>query len=326
MPDIAEAEIELLQEAAGPRRVRNEVPIPMQRMEWDNAEMVQGIFVEPGVFAQEYVSIGIPTAKQGKRTTLRDFVNIATTGLFGVELEVEGKKIKAPVDGAWKGAKDGSLRGESLEYILKKPLSYDKTLEAFSELRNWFVYCQSTLIPSFRTSLHVHVNMLDLTKEQIVSFIYLSHLVEDVLVRYCGETRIGNRFCLRTRDAEWKVKQLKYWISQSDYRGRLRQETLKYSAINIATLSSYGSIEFRSMRATVDENELIPWLSVLQNLYDIAIIVPVKEIEEIARNKPEEIINVVFKEHLPKFEYEGMVDDVRMAHSLLIEIPYTKVG
>lgn len=256
--------------------------------------------------------------------TLRDYIRQPYVDMFGFELEVEGRNLPdAPSH--WMSKHDGSLRGESNEYILNNPENIDEVSLSLDRLIKSLTKPSTVLNFSFRTSIHVHLNVLAFTKAQIHSLFYLSHLVEDVLVRYSGESRVGNRFCLRTKDADWKIRRFKNWLTKSGF-DRLNPEDLKYSAINIATITSYGSMEFRSLRGTVDKEVIIPWLSVIKNLYDIAAIVPVREIEELVRTSPIELLNVVFKEHLPLFSYTNMEQDVNEAVDRLIEIPYVKVS
>lgn len=95
-------------------------------------------------------------------------------GLLGVEVEVETLKGELPRIhddlAAWNVTHDGSLRGESAEYVFKEPLGP-------------------------RASVHVHVNVLEMTKQQLDNFLYSYLLLEDVLMSFCGEGREGNRFC-----------------------------------------------------------------------------------------------------------------------------------
>lgn len=261
--------------------------------------------------------------KEGEPMKLCDSLGRYEAGLFGYELEVEGGNLPVRVDG-WEGVKDGSLRGESMEYVLNTPSSLEEITKAFDVLVSKLTKPATKLSFSYRTSTHVHVNMLQFTKQQIQSFFYLAHLVEDVLVNYCAPIRKGNRFCLRTKDAEYKIDAFKTWLEKRGFPA-LFQDQLKYSAINIATLSQYGSIEFRSLHGTVDKDVVGSWLNVLKNIHDIASIVPIKEMEAIVKKSPMDILNVVFKEYLPKFHYTGMENDVIEAYERLIEIPYAKV-
>lgn len=305
------------------RRVKQ--PIPVGEL---NRRMFAGAIVDFNPVAVELN----PPIKQVQRAIQAEIMDKQSLsyalgrvvpGRFGFELEVEGENLPS-ISGEWDYKKDGSLRGENLEYVLHNPVNLPEFVPAFETLVKKLTRASTKLNFSFRTSIHVHLNVLDFNKNQIQALFYLSHLVEDVLVNYSGDTRIGNRFCLRTKDAMWKMRQFKKWLTEPGF-GRLNQDDLKYSAINIATMLIYGSIEFRSMRGTIDKNVVLPWMEVINNLYEIAKIVPIAEMEAIARDKPVEILNVVFKEHLPLFTYPDMERNVIEAYDRLIEIPYVKV-
>jgi hypothetical protein len=177
---------------------------------------------------------------------------------------------------------------------------------------------------SFRTSVHVHVNVLSFTKQQLLSFLYLSHLFESALVRYSGEQRIGNRFCLRCSDAEDQVGALYHIFTEGGFQ-HTAEDRQKYSAINICPLTAQGSVEFRSMRGTLDENILHPWLDVLHNTWKLSQEMSVAQIALAARDFLEGLSERVFGEHLSLFQYPGLQMDVRNNYSMLIEMPYLEV-
>jgi hypothetical protein len=217
--------------------------------------------------------------------------------------------------------KDGSLRG-GYEYVFKAPLPLDKAKEAITALSKNSAN-NAELSFSFRTSVHVHVNVLELTRPQLFSFLYLSHLLEGALVKYSGESREGNRFCLRMKDAEWKIDALKSFFSDRGVK-KFSIEDMKYSAINLASLPLFGSIEFRSMRGTLDTEVLFPWLDVLYRIRDFAMHNSVTDIDRATRLNPEGIAFEVFGEHFDKFKYEELSKDIKEAHCRMIELPYIK--
>lgn len=212
-----------------------------------------------------------------KLQNLLKFDNI--DGEYGVEIEVEGKNL-FPIDSpAWRTEDDGSLRGrfpnERSEYVFKKPLSFKDSVKAintlFKEQRN----NGAVFNFSFRTSIHVHMNMLACTLPQIYNVIYTYYLVEDVLIEYCGPTRKANRFCLTANAAEGILDTIKHIFRQGN-RGieeirRINGEAVRYAALNLHGLRKYGSLEFRAMRGTDDIETIINWLTALHNLKEFAI-------------------------------------------------------
>lgn len=180
-------------------------------------------------------------------------------GLLGVEVEVEGENLPKAPTGAWKYEKDGSLRGESGEYILRSPLNLKKTHEALDDLRKQLA--ESKLNWSFRTSVHVHVNVGSMSAKQINCFIYTYVLLEELMLNYCGPSRLGNRFCLRIRDAEGLINALE-GMFRRDWHLPMRDE-FRYASLNVDALGKFGSLEFRGMQGTLDKERLEIWTEAL---------------------------------------------------------------
>lgn len=185
-------------------------------------------------------------------------------GLLGVEIEVEAEDALPMEVAAWKVERDGSLRGaHATEYVLEKPLSLPATMTAIADLRKALEPVKLTW--SFRTSVHVHVNVLNMTKQQLDCFIYSYLLLEEVLVAFCGKHREGNRFCLRVRDAENLVHELSRFIGSKEFTFPNR-DVYRYSSINLDALRKFGSLEFRGMRGTIDRDVLDVWVNALVRL------------------------------------------------------------
>ena len=246
-------------------------------------------------------------------------------GILGVEIEVEGAKLPNINNQFWVTKIDGSLRGEAYEYIFNGCQTLEDAKNSILSLKRSFEKKKSVLAFSFRTSVHVHVNICDLNKEELCSFLYLSHLFEEALTNYSGATRKGNRFCLRTKDAEDKIEYLKTFFTAKPFKN-LPIEELKYSAINIASITQHGSLEFRTMRGTVDEAVLFPWFDVLVQIKKMATEYSVKDISERVVKEPNELVAEVFGEHLNLFQYSDLYVDLAKAYCLLIELPHIKIG
>lgn len=203
-------------------------------------------------------------------------------GLLGVEVEVETLKGELPRIhddlAAWNVTHDGSLRGESAEYVFKEPLGPRAAINAVNKLRG--VLDPIELNWSFRTSVHVHVNVLEMTKQQLDNFLYSYLLLEDVLMSFCGEGREGNRFCLRVRDAEGLVEAVAAIIGTDAYLNLPRQDVNRYASLNVDALMKFGSLEFRGMRGTLDINVINVWINALVRLRKFAM--QSESVEEIA--------------------------------------------
>jgi len=192
--------------------------------------------------------------------------------LLGVEVEVEG--IYTPVDFPymWEHKQDGSLRNNGIEYVtFPTPSCYIPALLA--ELQEGLVEYNKPVYSS-RTSIHVHMNVLDLTVEQLKSFVLLYLCFEKALFEYVGGDREKSIFCIPLVHAGY-VGNLKYLFSMED-ENRYQLKDLagswhKYTSLNLKTINSFGTVEFRHMSGTNDIKKLIGWLQLILSLRSFAL-------------------------------------------------------
>lgn len=248
-------------------------------------------------------------------------------GDVGIEIEYEGTKFKEVQTELWKTVDDGSLRGlyptGRGEYVLTKPIPVNTVPFALNELKAAI----PNAVPdfSFRTSVHVHVNVQDMEEDQVLNFIYTALLLEEPLANFCGNSRKGNRFCLRIQDAEFSLWYLnKVFANGVNEALRFNENHIRYAAINLASLKKYGSIEFRSMRGTLDQNVLSTWTTALvsirnfachhKNCLDIH--------DEFVRRGPREFLRYVLGDLAVQFEYKTLERDVFQSYSLTLELAH----
>lgn len=250
-------------------------------------------------------------------------------GTFGIEIECEGENLNANVPIQWNVEDDGSLRGvfpkSRAEYVLKKPLGMVEAVAAVYDLAK----CQekANLNFSFRTSVHVHLNVLDLTPAEYLNLIYTYLLIEEPLIRYCGQERICNRFCLRLQDAEGLMETLVPMFAKFKLKGDYLGDQIRYSAINLSATTKYGSLEFRAMKGNLEVKYIHDWLCALGNLklYAKSFESPQHIHDEFVRNKPSVFLQNVLKNVYPLFSYEGEEADMRNSFALTIQLPYSYV-
>lgn len=190
-------------------------------------------------------------------------------GDLGIEIEVEGERLPV-ANKYWRNEEDGSLRGpENREYVLSKPLDLAGCKEALTYLDGLYVDNNTNVHDTVRAGVHVHVNCQSLTITQLYNFITLYIVLEEALVKWCGEHREGNLFCLRTGDAEFFLKRVCYAAETGAFH-TLYNDDLRYCSINVKSLKDYGSLEFRAMRGTRDLNLIYKWAEMLLNLREAA--------------------------------------------------------
>jgi len=194
-------------------------------------------------------------------------------GDVGIEVEVEGNKFPkedAPqIPKVWRYTHDGSLRGhDNAEYVLRAPIKFDQVDKAVDDLWKMFTDYGSVLDDSNRTSVHVHLNAQGWHLDRLTAFLALYFSVEELLTQWCGDHRVGNLFCLRSKDATSIVSQIRDFI-RSD--GELvPSQGMHYAGLNCHALTKYGSVEIRSLRGATEADTIKTWVSVLRRLYDLS--------------------------------------------------------
>lgn len=193
------------------------------------------------------------------------------SGDIGLEIETETtEEYKVPKFSFWTVHADGSLRGFGQEYVLKQPLDFDKTLpEALKEFKD-----KTKSIPfvkdSITTSVHVHLNFLNDDFVTLGNFLTAYSFVENLLIRYSGDDRLSNLFCLPICDAEETYKNIMRLVKALPDRayGRLQfdVDSTKYGALNLSSLVRYGSLEIRSFRGTTDTDLIYTWVGILYSI------------------------------------------------------------
>lgn len=190
-------------------------------------------------------------------------------GDVGIEVEMEGTNLPQ-IGEHWNVERDGSLRGEAYEYVFNSPKTLSEAQEALSQLDKALTHNKSKVLDSGRAGVHVHVNCGSLSQIHLYNFMTLYFCLEQLLVEWCGESRVGNRFCLRGCDAEWQVEEIAEAARRGDERRRFARDDLRYASMNVKALPQYGSLEFRAMRCTRDMSLIYRWAGMLVGLRDHA--------------------------------------------------------
>ena len=210
---------------------------------------------------------------------------------FGLELEMEGLKgmgISDFMDAfgnttGWAIHDDGSLRS-GLEFVSSVPRAFED-LESDLVRLNRKLDRKELFAPDFslRTSVHVHMNVQDLTWLQVINLFVLYLMYEQALIEFGGEERNGNVHCLSGLDAQSTVEIMRRALiadiepenahirtfGRNVFRGVVQQLTdrgRRYSALNFAAIPVFGTLEFRTHRGTRDTNTIMEWVTILRKL------------------------------------------------------------
>jgi hypothetical protein len=186
------------------------------------------------------------------------------TGDLSLEIELQGHGLPHISNDIWNTKTDGSLKddAEGLEYLFREPLPFD---QVETELYKFVLrFRDSDVLDSFYAGTHVHINVQDITLRQLLCYICTYIVLEDLLVEWCGPTRVGNHFCLRMNDADYLIDYIKNMISEDNVTDL--SENLRYSSMNIMSIPLFGSLEFRSLSSSLDVERMMKWCKILMRM------------------------------------------------------------
>jgi hypothetical protein len=224
--------------------------------------------------------IGEAVGKNSEKRTFENSLLLPNRIFTGVEIEVEGLDIFY-MDSIyltwWKIKEDGTLRNgptENLvgrELVLKVPL-FGKDLEdALHEARLFFINNpKKEVVFSSRTSVHIHVDVRDMSPVSFYNFLVLYIVLEKFIIKNYFLDREKNPYCIPLYLASSNYLLInKTALKNCDIENIARSiqgNLLKYSAFNLGALSAHGSIEFRHMEGTCEVSRIIKWINFLHAL------------------------------------------------------------
>lgn len=213
---------------------------------------------------------GIPRIKMNKPLRTR-----SQPGDLGIEIEVEGENlptagyldgVSTPSGVGWSVHADGSLRG-GLEYTLNGTCKEDEVEELVNGLFGVFKTRNAKINLSNRCSLHVHYNVGGLKVNEITSIIALWTVFEEPLLRWWGDLRYKNHYCLSSKDESANVEAWEYFLRT----GLLPEgNNLRYTALNLVAIRKYGSLEFRGGGGVDEPARANTWIRFLWRLAEYA--------------------------------------------------------
>lgn len=239
--------------------------------------------------------------------------------LLGLEFEYEGVRDARlpntyPLD-LFSTHDDDSLKNYGKEFVFTEPLfgadveNAVRALCGVARERNW--------LASRRAGIHVHVDVRDLTREQVIGFILLYSLVEPALYRWVGEQRDKSIYCTPLYEADGATELVAGLLRQcqggsGDSIMRCASNIPRYGGMNPNALSKFGSIEFRQLKSTSDSERVLLWVRLLLKLkHAVRDRFPLSNhaiIEIAERAGPDEFLRIIFDDLYEHVVYPQWAD------------------
>lgn len=202
---------------------------------------------------------------------------------IGVEVEVErilreDGLMPLNLDGdvcLWKNVVDNSLRNNGREFV-SIPMKGETVEFAIHTLKEHLTKDKTCIAHEYtdRTSIHVHMNAMDLTPEQYINMVLAYILVEPILYEYVGGDRAKNIFCVPITESDM-TGTLSYIIEayEKNKIASMIQNLggwQKYTGLNLLPTTHYGTIEFRHLIGTDDYTLIYGWINLILSLKKFA--------------------------------------------------------
>ena len=210
--------------------------------------------------------------------------------IIGMEIELENIPITSAaairtsedfLSPYWKVKEDGSLRNLGKEFV-SAPIFGMDIRNSLRVLTKFFTEFKMRPDCSTRAGFHLHMDVGDLTPEELIRLIEVYIIVEPLLYTYVGKDRENNIFCLpwyKTKGVLHRVASLCYSLTAHTEDSIFTNipKLFKYSGLNLRPIVSRssmpmpdneenktgGHIEFRMATAMYDVEEVMSWVNIL---------------------------------------------------------------
>ena len=208
---------------------------------------------------QELYGIQVAPYKVTGMSTITTPHVVESSELVGIEVEIENVAHHAANAGnpnrAWSIIDDGSLRNGGREFVSRPIMASSAPLVLEYLFKH---YLSDNCCFSPRTSVHVHLNMLDFTKAQVYDYVLLYSIFERLFYRFTGRGRMKNIYCVPLVDTTLLTNLVEKTIDDGMWS--------KYTGLNLLPILRYGTVEFRHMHGSSDVGKLAVWINLICKL------------------------------------------------------------
>lgn len=225
---------------------------------------------------------------------------VTSTEFVGIEVEVENVGLLPAMNRVWQHHEDASLRNGGAE-LVTQPILATVAPVCLEHLFTQVLSAECCFGP--RTSVHVHLNVQDLTRPQTMDLILLYSIYEKLFYKFVGKGREKNIYCVPLYDCDM----LPNLIDLGETRNN---RWSKYTGFNTLPIRTYGTVEFRHMHGTTDVAKLAMWINLICKLKEYVRRVGTKDIRTMIATMNDEfdfgnLLQEVFGEYARAFRYEG---------------------
>jgi hypothetical protein len=201
---------------------------------------------------------------------------------IGIEVELENctrglsrayTKASGDFDCFWIIKEDGSLRNKGLEFVSIIGLNIPSAMDAVFALHEYLKQDFPKATPNARTGLHIHYEVQNKTLYELANILTLYSFLEPVLFQLSGE-RTDNIYCVpwyaNKVSLGWVINEIRNLAVNERFSNWKWRNYSKYCALNISTIGTFGTLEFRHHKGTKEPEEILDWLFLIDRLGVVA--------------------------------------------------------
>ena len=252
----------------------------MSKLKIDREGLISDIVAFPLMKSNEKAVIDV-SEQYVKDNNLQDIFLVDEETFVGVEVEVEGITGKSAPDllPFWGAKEDGSLRNNGIEFV-STPVRGKGLVSALHKLDTALSSAWPKHDFSERTSIHVHMNVRNLSVEALFNLLLIYMIFESALYKavfdMCGRKRDENIFCVPIQEtgksilSEGVLHDFETGRNKAAFYG-LIEGWRKYSGLNVVPAGSFGTIEFRHLGGIQDFRKILEWINMLLTMKNYAV-------------------------------------------------------
>lgn len=202
---------------------------------------------------------------------------LTSIAYVGIEVELENFRVSDDPEYMtqckqqvfWQQKEDGSLRNNGIEMVSRFGLTTAHVPEAINTLEKYVTtVTRNRVEANARTGLHVHLDVSRMTRYEFANFLFLYSMFEPLIFHVSGG-RSNNIFCV-----PWETNRqtLGYIVHnlmtnlQWERNWRWRNYS-KYCGLNLASMSTFGTVEFRMHKGTYKAQEIQKWVDFIEAMF-----------------------------------------------------------
>jgi len=232
---------------------------------------------------------------------------------MGVEIEIEnatGVRLTEESSAYWGIKDDPSLRNNGKEFVFLAPKSGRNFMHAIELFNDMVEAANIKPVLTTRCSMHIHINVSDMTANEAINLFMLFLLFEPALYTVGNKDRYHNTFCVgftHQPNLLYSVGEVLYSDNIHSFL-KMVNGWFKYTGFNFAPISQQGSVEIRTHQGTLNADDIILWARLLNCITVYSKNKTTNEIMSLADIGMLQAIKQVFPESLQEYVFCPALD------------------